>query len=239
MKYSYNTNPTRLRTSDGAVATEADWETPINVFSDDMENAGEYCQIAVDAHGGIHIAAYDPVNSDVVYAYLSSYNATPQTCIVDSAGVVGSNLTIDVALDDSGNAIPRISYYSSSCVRPKLAYLVDAENTSAAGTVDDEFTGKWEVTVVPTANTLNMSSAQYNKINVAVWKTSSGELTNCLDSDTFSQTKVSLDNATTNNGSSFTSDSYGFVYGNGTSNAILGYAVKQGSNSTIETAQMK
>ena len=174
----------------------------------------------------------------MVYAYLPTYSSTPQTCIVDSAGVVGANLTIDVALED-GKAIPRISYYSNSCVRPKLAYLVDTEGSLSAGAEEDEFTGKWEVTVIPTTKTLNMSSAQYNKINVAVWKTTAGVLTDCLDSSTFSQTNVSSSNSKTNTVNSFTSDSYGFVYGNGTSNAILGYSVKQGSNSTIETAQMK
>ena len=242
LKYSYNTNPTRLRSSEGAVATEAGWETPITVFSGDQENAGEYCQLVVDGKGGIHIAAYDSVNSDLVYAYLSSYNATPQTCVVDSSGVIGTNLTIDVAMDDSGEsakAIPRISYYSNSCVKPKLAYLADTTSVNPAGADDEEFTGKWEITVVPTGSTLNTQSAQYNKINVAVWKTAAGVLTNCTNSNTFTQTNVSSDNAKTNNVNAFNSDSYGQVYGNGTSNAILGYAVKNGTNSTIETAQMK
>ena len=178
----------------------------------------------------------------MVYAYLSSYDATPQTCVVDSSGVVGTNLTIDVAMDDSGEsakAIPRISYYSNSCVKPKLAYLADTTSVNPAGADDEEFTGKWEITVVPTGSTLNTQSAQYNKINVAVWKTAAGVLTNCTDSNTFTQTNVSSDNAKTNNVNAFNSDSYGQVYGNGTSHAILGYAVKNGTNSTIETAQMK
>ena len=233
LKYSYNTNPKRLRSSEGAVANEAEWQTPITVFQGDMENAGEYCQLVVDAKGGIHIAAYDGSNTDVVYAYLSSYNASPVTCVVDSAGVVGSNLTIDVALDSEGeNAIPRISYYSNSCVKPKLAYLVNTESANPDGAVDEEFTGKWEITVVPTPKTLNMQSALYNKINIAVWKNDSGAIKNSVE-----KPAGTPDNK--NELNSFQSDSYGFVYGNGTSNAVLGYAVKEGAGSTIETAQMK
>ena len=83
-----------------------------------------------------------------------------------------------------------------------------------------------------------MQSAQYNKINVALWKTRGGVLTTSNDTNTFSPgTQTAADNVNTLN--SFNSTSYGFVYGNGTSNAVLGYAVKNGSGSTIETAQMK
>ena len=177
----------------------------------------------------------------MVYAYLESYDDTnPKVCVVDSAGVVGSNLTIDVALDSEGKAIPRISYYSNSCVRPKLAYLVNTTTSNPEGAVEEEFTGKWEVTVVPIeeGRTLNMQSFQYNKINVALWKTQEGALTTSNDTDVFTPgTQTAANNVNTPN--SFKSTSYGFVYGNGTSNAVLGYAVKEGAGSTIETAQMK
>ena len=236
LKYSYNTTPT----TDRAGKTNAEgWSSAITVFSGDMEKAGEYCQLAVDANGGIHIAAYDPVNCDLVYAYLASYNATPQTCVVDSSGVTGSNLTIDVAIDGDGNAVPRIGYYETSCIRPKIAYIADASISALAGTDNDAFTGKWEVSVVPTTKTVNMQSAQYNKINVAVWKTASGILTTSADGNFTAFDKTSANNSKTNTPNSFASTSNGFVYGNGTSNAVLGYAVKNGSNSTIETAQMK
>ena len=73
---------------------------------------------------------------------LESYDdTTPDVCVVDSAGVVGSNLTIDVALDSVGNAIPRIGYYSNSCVRPKLAYLVDTTTANPEGAVEEELGG--------------------------------------------------------------------------------------------------
>lgn len=237
LKYSYNDTPTESR---AGVTDGTGWSDAITVFSGEQENAGEYCQLAVDANGGIHIAAYDPVNSDLVYAYLSSYDDTsPQTCVVDSSGVIGSNLTIDVALNENNNAIPRISYYSNSCVRPKLAYLADTSSVNPAGAEEDEFTGKWEVTTVPTKSTMNMQSMQYNKINVAVWKDNDGVITGSTNECFTANDKKSGNNSKTNTTSSYNSDSYGYVYGNGTSNAVLGYTVKSGSASTIETAQMK
>ncbi len=240
LKYAYNDDPTtdRAGVTDGQA-----WKGVQEIFAnlEDYENAGEYCQLAVDANGGIHIAAYDGSNSDIVYAYLESYSDNnPKVCVVDSAGVVGSNLTIDVALNENNKAIPRISYYSNSCVRPKLAYLVDTITSNPAGAIEEEFTGKWEVTVVPIEGekTLNMQSAQYNKINVAVWKTVEGVITTSNDTNTYTPgTETAANNKNILN--AFNSDSYGFVYGNGTSNAVLGYAVKNDSGSTIETAQMK
>ncbi len=237
LMYSYNTSPTTVRGGKTHAegwyhekdVTTGEGNAPIRIFTGDQENAGEYCQLAVDALGGIHIAAYDGSNSDLVYAYLSSYDASPVTCIVDSSGVVGSNITIDVALDSSGTkAIPRIGYFSNSCVKPKIAYLVDTDSIND-GAVEETFTGKWESSIIPTPKTLNMQSAQYNKINVGVWKDTTGKITDSTPGT--SETHQS--------GSSFDSDSYGFVYGNGTDNAVLGYSVKKGSNSTVETAQMR
>ena len=42
------------------------------------------------------------------------------------------------------------------------------------------------------------------------------------------------------NDNGYSADAYGHVYGNGTLNPIMGYAIKSGaSQNTIETAQMK
>ena len=224
--YSYNTTPLTDR---NGTTDRSGWSKPVQVFSGDLENAGEYCQLAVDKKGGIHIAAYDGTNCDLVYAYLSNYSATPATCVVDGSGVIGSNLTIDVALDVSEKAIPRIGYYATSCIRPKIAYLVDTTSTAPAGSEDEVFTGKWECAVVPTASNVNMQSNQYNKINVGVWK-ENGVVTS-------SKTGTS---SYTNTPNSYNSTSYGYVWGNGTSNPVLGYTIKVSSSSdAIETAQMR
>ena len=224
--YSYNTTPLTDR---NGTTDRSGWSKPVQVFSGDLENAGEYCQLAVDKKGGIHIAAYDGTNCDLVYAYLSDYSATPATCIVDGSGVIGSNLTIDVALDASEKAIPRIGYYATSCIRPKIAYLVDTTSTAPAGSEDEVFTGKWECAVVPTSSNVNMQSNQYNKINVGVWK-NNGVVTSSTPGTS----------SYTNTPNSYNSTSYGYVWGNGTSNPVLGYTIKVSSSSdAIETAQMR
>ena len=239
LRYSYNTTPLTDR---NGTTDRSGWSKPKQIFTGDMENAGEYCQIAVDQNDGIHIAAYDSVNCDLVYAFLPTYTSDPQTCVVDANGVVGSNITIDVALNNATDkkAIPRIGYYATSCIRPKMAYLVETSDIAANGSEDDRFTGKWECSVVPTAKTVSLQSNQYNKMNIAVWKNDSGVITSCADNKFTEKAKTNTNNTTSNNPNGYNSTSYGFVYGNGTKNAVMGYAIKVNSSSdAIETAQMR
>lgn len=231
--YSYNTTPltNRSGTYNAANGTTG-WSTPVAVFSGkDYDYAGEYCKIAVDKKGGIHIAAYDPVNLDLVYAYASSYSSSFTTCVVDSNGVVGSNLTLDVALDNNKKAVPFIGYYATSCIKPKYARFVGTSLTgNIDGSQDDEVTGNWEISVVPTSSIIEMQSNQHNDINIGVWKYNDGIIKNSDKGDS----------VTNNTPSSYDSTSNGQIYGNGTENPVLGYAIKYGSSSdTIETAQMK
>ena len=229
--YSYNTTPLTNRSGTyNAADGNTGWSKPVAVFSGkDYDYAGEYCKIAVDKNGGIHIAAYDPVNLDLVYAYASSYRDSFTTCVVDSNGVVGSNLTLDVALDN-GKAVPFMGYYATSCIKPKYARFVGTSLTgNIDGSQDDEVTGKWEISVVPTSSIIEMQSNQHNDINIGVWK-NSGAITNSTTGES----------STNNQPSSYSSVSNGQIYGNGTKNPVLGYAIKCGSSSdTIETAQMK
>lgn len=222
LRYSYNTTPTVDRNTN----TDATgWSTPETVFTGDMENAGEWCQIMADKSddGGIHIAAYDPINLDLVYAYKSNYQASGfETCIVDGYGVVGSNLTLDVAKNAGGKWIPYIGYYATSCVKPKIAYLVDTSSNDPAET--------WENSIIPTTNTIPLGSQGNNKMNVGVWK----------DKDSW-QIKNSVTGANTgsHSGHSYGATCWDKVYGNGTANPIVGYAIKSASNGFIETAQLK
>ena len=245
LMYSYNTAPTTNRQGN---KTAAGWSTPVRVFDEDsdMANAGEYCKVAVDNDGGVHIACYDPVNLDLDYAYLPSAkggkatsSADFATCVVDSNGVTGSNLTLDVAKVGS-NWIPYIGYYMTSCIKPKLAYKVDVAGSAPAGSEDDAVTGSWEITVVPTSQTVEMQSNQHNDISVALWKDkNTGVMKKSL-------TTTSSSNSNYNKPNGYSSESYGQIYGNGRTDAngnlypILGYAVKYGSTGDhIETAQMR
>lgn len=236
--YSYVVNPGAGKDlGDGSSATPqtGSWRTPIKIFSE----GGEHCQIAVDALGGIHIAGY--VDGAVKYAYLSQYNASfdmNNVVTVDNYDTVGQGLsietyvkTISVGGSNVERAVPVISYYMGAKQgRAKIAYLADPEegadfSYTADGTNSDtEFTGAWEVKLVP-----NFGGVLNDRISVGLWKYIATNGTNLKG-----HLKSSITTAT---GSS--TSSQGTVYGNGTSNPIIGYATRSGPTYSIETAQMK
>ncbi len=245
LKYTYNKialNSTAA-TFTGSSGTKSFWQTPKTIF----KGAGQYGKLAVDIEGGIHIAAYDSIKGDLRYAYLSSYGAdyTEETdsCIVDSNGIVGSNLTIDVAKDkavnDSGTGkiIPYIGYYGST--GPKLASLnvaaIPAEVTTVAGktgAVEDVFTGYWEITEVPVpAN----SNAPRDRVSVGVYKNkTTGVLAVPANGGTASTHSASGEPGTS------TTSANGKSYGNKTTNPVVAYQIRPTSaQGYIETAQKR
>ena len=82
---------------------------------------------------------------------------------------------------------------------------------------NDTFTTDWEVSVVPTS-----SRMRNDHINVAVWKDADGKIKNSVHTD---------DNSYSSN--------EGAVYGNGTANPVMGYAIRKATTGYLETAQMK
>ena len=237
MYYAYSENPIGKCAAGEYTPGDANngWQGYEQVFTG---NIGQYCKVAVDANGGIHAVAYDSSNGDLWYAYKESYNTGTWTkCIVDSNGIVGSEITLDVALDASGNAVPYIGYYATSVVRPKYAWLANPSALSA-GSEDDMFTGIWEITIVPTSSTVPADN-----INVGVWKDSNGARTTSISkawviantnlNDTASNANNN-DGLSTNGGSS-----WGYAWANATDNPMMAYQVGAGSSGTLETAQMQ
>ncbi len=225
--YSYNTNPTDtswyttgttlndVKKFDGL--NRKNWSNAKTIFT----GAGEFCQVKVDGKGGVHIAAYDGKKGDLRYAKLESYAAdyteSSMSCVVDSRSVVGKQLTLDVVLEGSGDAqhaVPYIGYVYENY--PKLAYL--ASTGVSAGATEDFFTGKWEVTCVPTPKEIckvYSTTPNNSRINVGLWKDSNGVKTS-------------------------SSTTAGNIVGNGTAYPILGYQVWDNPPGTrIETAQMR
>ncbi|WP_191013848.1 beta strand repeat-containing protein [Treponema zioleckii] len=235
MMYAYSANPIGNCAAGEYTpgASNNGWDGYEEVFSDGI---GQYCKVAVDANGGIHVAAYDASNGDLWYAYKSSYNGGSwQKYIVDSSGIVGSEITLDVALDSDGNAIPYIGYYATSIVRPKYAWLAKPASL-AAGAEDDVYTGVWETTIVPTSSTVPADN-----INVGVWKTSAGVRTTSI-SETWvkNNTNYNDSNATNPDGKATNGgNSWGYAWANATDNPMMAYQVGAGSSGTLETAQMK
>ena len=214
LMYTYNESPEAGTTG----VNVANWVGPYEIFAE----GGEYCKLAVDGNGGVHIASYNGMTGDLQYAYIEDYTIPTsvavdvKTCIVDSYGIVGQSLTIDVAREDSSSPfIPYIGYYALSSARPKLAYLTST--TVADGAVDEAYTGNWEITLIPTIN-----KVPQDNIGVALWKDSDGVIVNSSNT---------VDTRGTN---------WGRTYGNGTDNPVLGYAIKESSTKGyIETAQKR
>ncbi len=227
-----NTEPT----SDKDNGVENGWSCK-KIFSD----GGEYCTVKTGPDGSIHIAAN--VDGSLKYAYIkntssiNSYNEKTDSVTVDSFTITGEQINIDVGrkLNAQGEyvVVPVISYYLNSAKLPAVASLVIPDNGTmdytAQGTVKDVFTGKWEVSPVPTPST--MSGGANDKVNVGLWKKTVGTVKGVIvkSSDMNSTTKGSNDSKT----------NYGNCYGNGTANPVLGYAIKTSSGTAIETAQLK
>ena len=148
---------------------------------------------------------------------------------------MGSELNIDVALNAQKKPVPYISYYALSASRPKIATWKGGDLSSAvtvAGAESDMYTNNWEISVIPT-----QSKASIDHVNVGVWKdTTAGNEGVIKDSVPFPDSGVLKYQS---DGNGHTNNSYGNAYGNGTSNPVLGYAIKDGSLGYIETAQMK
>ena len=200
----------------------------------------------------MHIVGYDGLNCDVWYAYIPNFTspASKKTCLVDSYGLIGTELNIAVALDDSGNPIPYISYYAGSCAHPKTAHWAGTTSIASAtslNSVDDyeRFTGSWEVSVIPT-----QSKVSVDHVNIGVWKDSTGTITwsttdgNAPGEGNIGETKLDYKEIYKSEDMGYSAGNTGYktgghVWGNGSKNPILGYAITKGSGGYIETAQMK
>jgi hypothetical protein len=254
-KYTYNSKNLANQSADdfgGSTNTKQYWTAAKTIFTE----AGQYCKIAVDGNGGIHIAGYDKDAGDVRYAKLSKYDDDDiESCIVDANGIVGTNITLDVALDAAGgNAIPYIGYYGVS--GPQFAFLTAEaaakSSLSAGSTANDTFTGAWEITEIPTP-----SKAPKDRVNVGVWKKNgvlAWSTTDFTENGTVGTPIVpydGVDDFTKHSTANYNQDNPGdndkaidtteaITYGNGTKNAVLAFEIRPTSaKGFIETAQMK
>lgn len=252
LKYAYNETPLQSGTVgvNNVKTSVGTWTVENGPFGSGI---GKYCKVAVDKTGGIHVAAYDQMKGDLKYAYRSGYKSgTWQTCTVDSYGIIGSEISLEVAMDGSGNPIPYISYYADSAVRPKLAYLENS-GTVSDGATNDFFTKNWEVSYLPTS-----SIVPKDHINVGLWKNAeNGQIVDSMiagsngdNSFTNWQNKFgtnkdkglktkSEESGRNQNNTDHSSYCYGYKFANGTKNPMVAYQVGSGVSSTIETAQMK
>lgn len=159
--------------------------------------------------------------------YLDTATNKPYVCTVDSYSQIGNKVTIETALDTAGTAaIPYISYYAEGLSSlPKVAFLTSGVNSTNAGTVvkdgvnsSNQFTGKWEVSMIPT----NSALQSYN-VNMGLFKNA---------------TSGKLDHTATGTNNTTAQDTR-VLYGNGKSHLVVGYAICSSGVGYIETAMYK
>ena len=231
LAFSYNSEPLTAKTT--LQAGTDTWQNNSYYVSDSSIRAGTHVSMAVDASDGIHLAYYSASGGDLYYSYIENPKAQSKptkTVMVDSYGSVGTYTMIDVARDsETSQFIPYISFRcesnSDTTASVKIAYPVKWSEENVLSGVDeyDRYTGNWEVSVIPTDNT---PLTDYTNIGLNKnWSTGVRKIFSKASDVSKSWT------ATFAVGDSTT------VYGNGTDNPILSYAVSE--NGVLEMAQKK
>lgn len=227
---SYNESPRDAQTT--LAAGTAAWQKNSYYVSNENIRAGTYVSMAVDNYDGVHLAYYSASGGDLYYSYIANpkQKTVTRSVMVDSYGSVGTYPMIDVATDSKdGNFIPYISFRcesnSDTTASVKIAYPVNWDKDgNVLNGVDsyDRYTGNWEVSVVPTDNTplTDYTNIGMNKDSFGVKKVFA---TGTDISKAWSATFAVSDSTT--------------VYGNGTSNPVVSYAVSE--NGVLEMAQKK
>lgn len=232
LAFSYNSNINSGYSTLDAGTTE--WQNNAWYVTDSSIRAGWYVSMAVDSDNGVHLAYYSPSGADLYYSYIKnpkSDKIATRTVMVDSYQQVGTYCTIDVGREDSNSPwIPYISYKCESnngtSASAKIAYPVkfDESNEILAGVNDkDQFTGNWEVSIVPAITTPTTDF-----VNVGVNKDWSTGMIKSFASGNIVSSSLSY---------SFPVSDSTTVYGNGTSNPVVSYAVSE--NGVLEMAQKK
>lgn len=195
---------------------------------------GKYVSLACDEEGGMHFAYVSNSGADLYYTYMASPTATPYTVLVDSYQDVGDRCQITVGRESVASPwIPYISYKSNYASHTKIAYPVSFTAKTSSGRPlagadeREKFTANWNVSLVPASG-----ASIEDTVSVGVlkdWTTtgsSAGVMYNFPEGETVSvadKGTYSICNGT-------------IVYGNGTRNPVVGYAVDEGF---IELAQKR
>ncbi len=137
VRLKYNNTPTNPGT----------W-TDVGII--DSGHGGEDIDMVIDANNAVHLAYYDNNKGDLRYIYIPAHTATPtwdagdvQKYKVDSYFDVGERLTIQV-----NNSNKPIIGYKGVNRSGKVAWLTGDPADGADSS--DQFTGSWEIMIVPT-----------------------------------------------------------------------------------------
>lgn len=151
-----------------APTTDPGWTTSSISFP---SYVGNYVSVTIDSSDGIHIAAYDSNESNLVYMFISDYASTTlYTATVDQAFAVGNWTQIKLF---PGTTIPYIAYYNATETGGrdpiKLAFCNSPITTLnvPAGVDNNGFvTGNWEFMTVPALTPPQGGSLSFKHVNL-------------------------------------------------------------------------
>ncbi len=174
----YDVNDARLKLKYSSAAIDGSSTNPNVTWKESSVTFPDYVgtdvSLALDSNNGIHMAAFDAGDSDLMYMYMPSYNSsTLKTVRVDQASSVGNWTRIRMKDD-----VPYIAYYNSTEAGSrepiKLAYFADTENSIASADVaeiqgvdgSNYTTGKWEYMTIPALTPPQGSDGKFKQVNL-------------------------------------------------------------------------
>jgi len=148
--------------------TDPGWTTSTINFP---SYVGNYVSITLDSSDGIHIAAFDASESDLVYMYIPAYNSPDLYKVtVDQAFSVGYWTQIKVY---PGSTVPYIAYYNTTETGGrdsiKLAFcnsVISSSNVPSGVDSDGFVTGEWEFMTIPAITPPQGGSLAFKHVNL-------------------------------------------------------------------------
>ncbi|AEF84647.1 hypothetical protein TREPR_2079 [Treponema primitia ZAS-2] len=141
---------------------------------------GTHVSMVMDANDGLHIAAFDAIDSDLKYIYIPDHTANSFTAVtVDQYASVGNWTQIKL---HPSTKKPYIAYYNATETGGhdsiKMAYAKDAVTSLASvkGGVDANgyTTGDWEYMTVPAMTEPQGGSTKFQKVNLDFTSSTNG-----------------------------------------------------------------
>ncbi|MEL3902679.1 MAG: Ig-like domain-containing protein [Treponema phagedenis] len=159
LQLKYSTKPV-----DGSNPTaNVEWTVPMLDFPDYV---GTYVSLDIDDNDGIHIAAFDSGDGDLMYFYLPTNSTKLQSMKVDAAFSVGQWTQVKVY-----NNKPYIAYYNNTEAGQRSAIKLAIPNAKI-GSIEEGVdkngfvTGKWECMTVPTLKPAQGGNPKFKKVNL-------------------------------------------------------------------------
>ena len=174
----YDMDSACLRLKYSNIAIDGSTITPAVTWQDAKVSFPEYVgtdvSMYIDDSDGIHIAAFDATDSDLMYMYMPSCDSTKLKVIcVDQASSVGNWTRIRVK-----DSIPYIAYYNATEAGSrdaiKLAYFADSDTEISSASEEDiqgcdengYTTANWEYMTVPAITPPQGGDSKFKQVNL-------------------------------------------------------------------------